>query len=190
MTRDTTTFVFTGRAGLAVLAGAALGLAVGQAAAGELCVTCTDPAAVYRCAIEGDAPGSTLEPGLQLHCIKELASTKGHRSCSVDRTRGKAPCEGTPVTLARPAGGIVPAATPPAPVPPPPDTADAGAAAAAPVPGPQQPPATVEELAKQTAEQGKKDWEKTNDKLKEGGQAVGGAVKKSWDCLISLFSRC
>lgn len=174
---------------LALLGGAAHTLAVGPASAGELCVTCADPAAVYRCSIEGDAPGTPTETGLQLYCIKELASSKGHKSCSVDRTR-KDPCEGSLVTLVRPAGGSGPVAAPD-PAPDPAGNAPAGTQpVAAPAPSPKQPPATVEALAKETAEQSKKDWETTNAKLKESTQAVGGAVKKSWDCLVSLFARC
>jgi len=57
-----------------------------NAPAQEYCVTCTGPDALYRCIIGGDvAPAARNDRG-QLLCIKELAKSGQHASCSVDRT--------------------------------------------------------------------------------------------------------
>lgn len=166
----------------------------------ELCVVCAEPAMSYRCALEGDAATGPVPAGLQLLCVKELATRGGHKSCSVDRARTVETCNAALVTLARPAGeppaslAIAPAATAPGAEPTVPGPAPFEPAANA-------PPATLEALAKDAAEQSKKDWETSQAKLKEttatagqkieqAGNAVGNAVKKSWDCVLSLFARC
>jgi hypothetical protein len=184
-----------------VLAGTSLlALNCKLASAAEVCVSCSEPAAVYRCAIEGDAPGTPIDAGLQLYCIKELAGGKGHKSCSIDRTRGNVPCDGVPVSLARPVGGLTPAAAP-VNSGPSPSATPAEAAAPEQAPDTKAPPPTVEALAKDATEQSKKDWDKTTAKMKQNteaagyeiqkaGSAVGGAIKNSWDCLTSLFARC
>ncbi len=48
--------------------------------------------------------------------------------------------------------------------------------AATPEPAPSNP---VADLAK-----------KTGDAVKDTGEAVGGAVKKTWDCVTSMFGDC
>jgi len=182
-------------------AAAALILATTSLAAEELCVVCTGPPATYRCdAATNPATGASF----QLLCVKQIATRGGHDSCSVDRTRTNVPCDGVLVTLEQPADGAVlpppPAARATAlPIATPPSTPPGAA------PNPAQsdnaPPATMEELAKETAEQSKKDWAAANDKvqesaqaagqsLKKAGGAVGDAVKKSWNCVVSLFSQC
>ena len=164
------------------------------ALAGEVCVTCAEPAATYRCALEGHNPSSPAAAGVQLLCIKEMAGRAGHNSCTIDRGR-TLPCEGEVVLITPPTGGVVPAVGPPGPAVPEND------AIPAPVPGPAKPPETVEALAKQTAAQSKKDWDETTQKLKDGTKAagediknagtnVGVVAKKSWDCVTSLFSKC
>ena len=167
----------------------------GAAFAAELCVVCAEPAMAYRCALEGDTTAGSVPSGLQLLCIKELATRGGHKRCSVDRAHAVETCTGALVTLARPADlparqVIAPTVAAPAPAAPNPAT-----------PATDAPPATVEALAKETAEQSKKDWDASQAKLKETtaaagqtiektGNAVGSAVKKSWDCIASLFARC
>ena len=165
--------------------------------AGELCVACSGPAASYRCALEGDDPSKPVNPGLQLLCIKELAARGGHKSCSIDRVHAAGPCNAPLVTVARPPEGTVA----PVPIRSPDDTT---AREPEPAPGDaadEKPPATVEALAKASAEQSKKDWDKTNaqvkentaaagEKLEKAGNSVGTALKKSFDCVASLFSQC
>ena len=171
------------------------------AVAGEICVVCSEPAASYRCGFDGEAAAPASGPGFQLLCVKELATRGGHKSCTIDRARARGPCEGTLVALPNPADGVTAAGAPAAAAPPVP--------AAAPVPVPpttngavkDQPPATVEAMAKASVEQSKKDWEKANatvketteeagQDLKKAGNAVGNAMKKSWNCVVSLFSSC
>ena len=176
-----------------------MGTAVMPAMAAETCVTCSGPTATYRCALDGSDASRTADPALQVLCITELAKRGGHSSCSIDRTTANPPCNGELVTLARPpAGSPVPAVVETAPANPPADTAAVPAPAAPPSKGP---PATVEALAKEAAEQTKKDWEKTKTSVKEttdaagheikkAGNTVGSALKKSWECLSSLFSQC
>jgi len=64
-----------------------------------------------------------------------------------------------------------------------------------------EPPKTVEELAKRAAKDSQESLEKagefvsdtaqsTGETIKDAGNAVGGAAKKTWDCVVSLFSDC
>src|SRR5262245_28196137 len=46
-----------------------------------------------------------------------------------------------------------------------------------------EPPATVEEMAKRANQ-------KTAEQAKALGQSVGDATKKTWNCIASLFTRC
>ena len=163
----------------------------------DLCVTCSEPAATYACALEGADPAAPVASGMQVLCIKEMATRGGHGACAISRAPSGALCAGQRVVIARPAGGVLsqdPAAGVPA-------AGTNAPAAAAPVPPAKAPPATVEALAKEAAEQSKKDWEKTKSAvtetteaagqgLKKAGNSVGSAVKKTWDCVVSLFTSC
>ncbi len=64
-----------------------------------------------------------------------------------------------------------------------------------------RPPQTVQELAEKAAEDSKKGVNKagkfvvdtaksTGKQIEKAGEAVGGAAKKTWDCVVSLFSKC
>lgn len=84
--------------GLAVLAVA------GPAMAGEVCISCSEPSADYRCTIDGSEKLQELaleETVLGPVCEKVLARTLGHASCRVVVNPGE-PCKGTleVVTLA------------------------------------------------------------------------------------------
>ncbi len=186
-----------------VVAAFAMALPSARVNAGEICVVCNEPAASYRCGFEGDAAAPASGAGFQLLCIKAVATRGGHKSCTIDRARALGPCEGTLVALPNPADGPVAAGTPAAVTPP--VAATIPVPVAVPVPasavGKDQPPATVEALAKATVEQSKKDWDKANATVKEttveagqdlkrAGNAVGNAFKKSWNCVVSLFSSC
>jgi hypothetical protein len=182
----------------ALIAVPAIAFLAQPATAQETCVVCTTPAATYRCAIEGSERvaqyrGSTRV--MQYLCITELAKLGGHASCSVGRGSGAA-CMGELKVLRA-------------------DDALAAAEAVVrdgnPPPGPPQnepgppsgsgPPRTLEELARRTVEQssdqfqnaGKtvKDTAKTaGQQIEKAGDTVGGAVKKTWSCLTSLFTNC
>jgi hypothetical protein len=178
------------------------------AKAQEYCVTCTGPDATYRCVIGGEAPPASQSSRGQFLCITELAKAGGHASCSA--ARGQAtPCPGETRTvmfsMAEPGPGAPPIeaaapsppgqlgspgvsyapgapgqALPPVALPPadhapmPPAPQDTGTAAP-----PQPKPNVVEDLAN-----------KTGKAVSDTGKAVGGAVKKSWDCVTSLFGNC
>ncbi len=182
----------------AALAIAAISIA-GSAQSAEYCVTCEGPAAMYACAIEGTEADATPDPRLQLLCISELAKAGGHEVCSVPRSAPK-PCPGVMKIVAAPA------------MPPPPAATEAEAPAADPTfaapddssdhaKSPDEPPRTVEEMAKKTVESTKKGLETAGDAIKgttqkagenveKAGSTVTEAAKKTWNCVTSLFSQC
>ena len=144
----------------------------GGALAQDVCIVCEEPRATYRC-IAQDGPTRPSDAHLQLVCITEIAKSGGHASCSASRKQ-TGPCEGVirqvvagaaPPVLSQPPGGA-------------PDPAQGEAAKK-----PKGPPETVEELAKQTAKS-------TKEQIVKAGDSVGGAAKKSWRCLTSLFKDC
>jgi hypothetical protein len=176
------------------------------AAAQEFCVTCSGPDATYRCVIGGEATVAARNSRGQFLCITELAKAGGHKSCSA--ARGQAtPCPGETRTVMFTVGdpgaspleplpsdgatGMAPLApvpiAPPAPQPLPPpgpqqaqphtpqSPVDTGSAPA----GKPEEPNAVENFAK-----------KTGEAVNDTGKAVGNAVKKSWDCVASLFGDC
>lgn len=151
---------------------AAVAAGEGNARAQDICIVCEEPRATYRCVAQ-DGPTRPSDAHLQLACITELAKSGGHASCSASRKQ-TGPCEGAvrqvsagaaPQVLSQPPGG-----TPDA------SRGEAGKK-------PKGPPETVEELAKQTAKS-------TKEQIVKAGDSVGGAAKKSWRCLTSLFKDC
>lgn len=153
-----------------------LGIAAPAASAQEYCVICTGPDAKYRCSIGGEPSIAAGASRGQLLCITELARAGGHASCSVARNNAE-PCDGEPRTVMFPAS-TDPAAPvvevqpdlPAAQAPPP-------AGAAAPIPPAEAPPQQQQPPPPADTAQG-------------SGNAVGNAMKKSWNCLSSLFSDC
>lgn len=215
---------------VAALAAVAMAAATGAVGAGEYCVQCQGPDAVYRCAEDG---GGAAGANLQFVCVSELARQGGHESCSV-RRQSAATCDGPLRTVAAPS---LPVAVPGQPAPsregmppaagvaPLPSSADT---AAQPLPppaavAPQGEPRTVEEAAKGLVQSSGRGLQnagsavaattgKTADVVTgtaktaggmvvdgarsagqavgTAGKAVGHAAKKSWDCVVSLFSDC
>ena len=175
-------------------------LLAGGAVAQEFCVTCSGPDAQYRCLIGGEATPSARPSRGQFLCITALAKDGNHASCSATRAQAT-PCPGpTRTVMFQPDDGsgaspmaegtapltpVAPAPlTPISPVPLPPAGAPVGTAQpAAPQPQPAPPaeakPNMVEDLAN-----------KTGKAMNDTSKAVGGAVKKSWDCVASLFGNC
>ncbi len=173
------------------------------AAAQEFCVTCLGPDATYRCVIGGDATTAARNSRGQFLCITELAKAGGHKSCSA--ARGQAtPCPGETRTVMFTVGdpgaspleqlpsdgatGMAPLA--PVPIAPPAPQPLPGTQQAQPQPQPPvktgsapagepEKPNAVENFAK-----------KTGEAVNDTGKAVGNAVKKSWDCVASLFGDC
>jgi hypothetical protein len=138
--------------------------------------------------IEGAQPRGGQS--LQMLCVTAMAKDGGHATCSVKRGT-VFECDGVMkrvpwVALNLPAqpGAIAPQA-PETAARPEPAASPLPAAAPAPVatPGPEAPPQTVLELAKRTNE-------KTAEQMKKAGDTVKEATKKSWDCMLSLFTRC
>jgi hypothetical protein len=170
--------------GIGALLGALIALA-GPAGAQEYCVACSGPNAVYRCVIEGAKPGGA---SLQMLCITTLAREGGHATCSVKRGT-VFECDGP---VKRVPWVALDGAPPPdrAQTPPPPAVAsqprkaepgsDPDAAADA---KPEAPPQTMVDLAKRANEQ-------TVEQMKKAGTTVKEATKKTWDCMVSLFTRC
>lgn len=161
---------------------AAVALTPATAGASEVCVSCTGPDTVYRCTVDQSADVASYRYGkrvLQFVCITELARQGNHQKCRVQRGEGL--CLGVErvVSLTAP---LDPTAAADAS-----QTAEADGSDGVPAPEatPQKPgpPKTVEELARRTASSSKEQLEKTGD-------AVGGAMKKSWNCLTSLFTQC
>lgn len=172
------------------LAAIALWGCVSLAFAQEYCVTCTGPPANYRCTIGGEPrPAGTSSRG-QLLCITELARTGGHTSCSVGRNNEE-PCPGELRTVMFPA---VPTDDPSAPPiaqgqgPQMAEPAPAGDDLAAANDGEDTEP--VENNHSTVADLTKKTIDTTGEGIKNAGDAVGGAVKKTWDCLSSFFGDC
>lgn len=160
-------------------AGIVLGvvLLAAPAAAQDVCVTCAGPDRTYRCQIagaDGAAPVKHADKVAQFVCISELARKGGHSSCKVKRD-GFSGCLGDLEVLK--AGGAQPVAPGVAGSVSPPTT-DQGAVKPA-----EGPPKTMVELAKRTGEASKEQLDKT-------GAAVGGAMKKTWDCVSSFFTTC
>lgn len=168
-------------------------LLAGQAQAQEYCVACSEPSALYRCVIEGAQPGGSQS--LPMLCVTTMAKQGRHATCAVKRgtvfecngavkripwTASEAPRgpdAAQPLPWAsQPPPRPEPAATPPPAVP-------SFAPPAPPAPAPDQPPQTVLEMAKRANED-------TAKQMKKAGETVKDATKKTWDCVISFFTKC
>ncbi|MBO0740029.1 MAG: hypothetical protein J2P51_01220 [Hyphomicrobiaceae bacterium] len=161
--------------GLALL----LALRAGSAEGQEFCVACSDPPGIYRCVIDGAQPRGGQS--LQMLCVTAMAKEGGHATCSVKRGT-VFDCDGAvkrvPWTALEPLSQPEASSLREAPA------APAKPAAAAPAaPAPDAPPQTVVDLAKQANE-------KTAEQVKKAGESVKQATKKTWECVISLFTRC
>jgi len=157
-----------------------------RAEAQEYCVACTGPSALYRCIIDGARPGGS-QP-LQTLCTTAMTKEGHHAACNVKggtvfdctgpvkRVPWAAYNEPGPKGAAKEAPKLPAAETP------------------APADDPNQPPRTVEEMAKRanqkTAEQIKKANEDMKDQAETFGDKVGDSTKKTWRCISSLFTRC
>lgn len=164
------------RAALPRFAVAALVTAAGiiPAGAAEVCVVCAEPSAVYRCMVDVDKMNfKGSDKVLQYLCVTELAKAGKHGSCKYAQGTGPA-CLGEQRTV-----GLQGVEGMPQPGSPEAAERDAQRAEAA----KNAPPKTLVELAKRTKDQ-------VGEDAKATGEAVGGAMKKTWNCLTSLFSKC
>ncbi|MDX2287831.1 MAG: antitoxin [Hyphomicrobiaceae bacterium] len=178
-------------AGLVVLLSAA------SAIAGEICVSCEEPPALYACAIAGIEGSAASTPGAHLHCIRELAKSGGHARCAVD-ARSVAACPGTvarldppppqpivtlpPRAIAPDAAVAAPAGSVPAPAP----TTDGEPPAVPPAAAPPGEPRTVEELAKRTAQSSKESLDKAQEAVVGAAKSTGQSLEKAGDAVGSV----
>ena len=163
--------------------GALAALATAPARAQEYCVSCSEPAGLYRCVIEGAQPRGGQS--LQMLCVTAMAKEGGHATCSVKRGT-IFDCDATvkriPWAAIESAPPVDTAQPPPAP---------AAQPAAAPVgPAPDAPPQTMVDLAKQANEKTAEQVQKAGQSVKQAGETVKEATKKTWDCVFSFFTRC
>ena len=172
-------------AGLAIAAALTSGAALGQ----DVCVECKGPDRSYRCAIKDSQKAQSIRGAsraIEFVCITEIARSGGHESCRVNTTYA-GPCIGQPheIDLAKVGNETaVPAKHEPdavetAPVPPQPAP-----------PAVKGPPQTLEELSRETMTKSKEQFSAADHKMRKAGDAVGDSLKKTWDCMSSLFSRC
>jgi hypothetical protein len=180
---------------------------VGQAEAQEYCVACSEPSAVYRCVIEGAQPRGGQS--LQMLCVMTMAKQGGHATCSVKggtvfdcngavkrvpwtplEAPQQQPEQAQPLPWAQPAPKPEPVAAPPPPVVPASPPACAPTPEPAPASAPNAPPETMLELAKRANEDTAKQMKKAGETMQKAGETVKDATKKTWDCVISLFTRC
>lgn len=174
-------------AGVALLIAALPSVAAAQA----VCVDCAEPERNYKCTVkDADRVQNVrgIGRGLEFLCISEIARANGHRSCRVNTTFA-GPCIGQPYEIDLTRSGTDNANAAPRPGETPAD-APAKTSAPAAVPVKKGPPQTVEELAKDTMAKSKEQFSAVDEKMREAGSAVGNAVKKSWNCLSSLFKGC
>lgn len=157
------------------------------ALAAEICVSCSGPTAIYRCTsdpssgLDGHRYGDRV---LRFACISELSKLGNHEKCRA-RKGASEPCIGTEhvVTLGGSIDALASKATAAEPRDAESTSADAAAGAESATKDNAGPPKTMEELARRTAAASKEQLDKTGD-------TVGGAMKKSWNCLTSLFKEC
>lgn len=159
------------------------------AMAQEICVSCKEPDRGYRCSVKDSEKVKNVRGSrraIEFLCVSEIARAGGHRSCSVG-SNFSGPCIGQDIEVdlakAAPDGQAELGVDP--------DRPEGGS----PAPGARQaapsgPPQTLEELARDTMSKSKEQISAADEKMRKAGDAVGGTMKKTWDCLASLFSRC
>jgi hypothetical protein len=174
--------------GLAAVVATSAALSFGKsAAAQEACIDCSGPDQAYLCSVEKSdkiRKFGAADKAIQYACIKEMAKIGGHETCRVRRDADPVACNGLPQTIL--IGSLLEAAEQheaalkqSAPLP------AAKAEPVKPPPGSSPPdaPKTMVELARRANEQ-------SAEQVKLAGKQVGGAVQKTWNCVISLFQRC
>lgn len=167
-----------GVVGLGVLALVSL---TARAEAQEYCVACSEPAAMYRCIIDGAQPGG--KQPLQMLCATAMTKEGGHARCGV-KGGTVFDCKG-PIRRVSwaayndPKGAPAPASKQETAVPP---------------GGTADPPRTLEEMAKRANQKTAEDVRKANEDMKQQtrsfGEKMSDTSKKTWRCLASFFTQC
>jgi hypothetical protein len=168
----------TNRSILAALAAVVLAVPVAAEAA-DICVECSEPAANYRCAFSEDDVAQLGLPAraAQVVCMTELARSGGHRFCRVVQAPLGGICSGQP-RIVRLSRGHFETNRPP------PDGNAQG-------PEPEKaPPATLADLAKDTAKSSGQSLKNAGTAIKDGAATIGHSVGSAFDCVASLFKRC
>lgn len=161
----------------------------GSAAGQGVCVSCVGPDRDYRCTVKDSEKVQHVRGSgraIDFVCISEIARSGGHQSCKVG-TGYSGPCIGQhfEIDVGKMAAGdgTKEKATT--------ETADQTPSATAnKAPPPQGPPQTLEELARDAMSKSKDQISAADKGLRKAGDAVGGSLKKTWDCVASFFSRC
>jgi hypothetical protein len=167
-------------------AGLLVSLLAGAAQAQEYCVACSDPPGLYRCVIEGAQPRGGQS--LQMLCVTAMAKEGGHATCSVKRAT-VFECDAAVKRI--PWAALEPGLPPDTPeVPGAPQPPRPARVATPPPGGPEAPPQTMVDLAKQANEKTAEQMKKAGDSVKQAGESVKEATKKTWDCVFSFFTRC
>lgn len=184
----------------AIAATFAAALASGSAVAQGVCVECKGPDQTYRCTIkDADKVQNVRGAGraTEYVCMTELARAGSHQSCRVT-TSYSGPCIGVAqeIDLAK----LTPPAAPAAGQTAPEGQGQGQGQAQGQAPGPQPapvaqpaksgPPKTLEELARNMVSKSKEQISAAAETMRKAGGAVEGTLKKTWDCVASLFSRC
>jgi|LNFM01.2.fsa_nt_gb hypothetical protein len=173
----------------AIAASITAALASGSAIAQGVCVECKSPDQTYRCSIKDSEKVQNVRGvgrATEYVCMTELARLGSHQSCRVS-TSYSGPCIGIAqeLDLAK----LTPATTP-SPGQMAPDGKPLSSEAPLPQPAKTGPPKTLEELARNTVSKSKEQISAADESMRKAGGAVEGTLKKSWDCVVSLFSRC
>lgn len=161
-------------------------LAPASAMAQAVCVECKGPERTYSCTVKDSAKVQHVRGApraVEFVCISEIARAGGHESCRVG-TGYSGPCIGQQfvVDLSRPLPETETVQTQMPHVKPDGDK---------PVPQPVKgPPQTLEQLARETMSKSKDQFSAADETMRKAGGAVGNSLKKTWDCMTSLFTRC
>jgi hypothetical protein len=146
--------------------------------AGQICVDCAEPAAIYNCTFKDEDLAALKLPqtAAQVVCMTELAKQGGHRFCRVSQGQMGGLCSGQERQISLSGRGV----NVTAPVP---EGSPDGVQ-------PKAPPATLADLAKETAKSSNDSLKKAGDAIKSGAEKVGDGVGQAVDCVFSLFKRC
>lgn len=165
------------------LAGAAL-------ADGSVCVYCTEPSQTYICAFDPNIPVGSVkyaDKALPFVCVDELAKYGHHASCRVEREPLGNVCNGVRRYISVPQDAAVPPADPGAGAG---ASASAGASPTPPSAIVIAPPGEVKREPQTVEEMAKKAMASSGEDMKAAGKSFNRQIKKSWDCLVSLFQNC
>lgn len=149
------------------------------------CVRCMLPEQTYRCQVKTSFANMNRSTG-QLHCIVNIAKDKNHESCQI-QSRTQSQCNGFDITYNY--TGVTPLQRP--------ETRQAS-------PGQSQPEFTEGANRGLHAENKKEQdaapdtlvdltnnaIDKTQQGLRNTGDAITNAAKTTYECLASLFSDC